>query len=250
MRSLFLLFLLSLFAGGTVLYGEEEKAPLRKDPGKMTAVEFMNAVRNPPFRRSWAILSGEAVHKREGSKVLRSPLRIGILFTPARTLAQIDFDKGEIYHVGQSYGEKGTTTVENMFPEVRKARIGIFGIEPTDLSMSFLYWDFVREGERERVKTLPCRVFFLKKKDSSLFIRAVITRDYLFPLQVEFFAGEGKKPYKTLEVTAFQKKGEYYHPGQIRLAGENWKTMVTFTEMDAGRMDEKLPAGLFREVKK
>ena len=245
-----LLILFLLLAGGVLPLSAGSGEKLSKDPREMTAQEFMNAVRNPPFRRSWALLQGEAVHKREGKGTLRAPLRVGILFTPTRTLAQIDFDNGEIYHVGQSYGAKGTTTVENMFPKVRKPRIGIFGIDPTDLSMSFLYYDLVKEGKKESIKTLPCRVFYLKKKGSPLFVRAVITRDYLFPLQVDFFAGEGKKPYKTMEVTAFRKKGEYYHPDRIRLEGENWKSMISFREMDADRMDKRLPPSLFREVKK
>lgn len=250
MRKAFFLSLLILFAAGSFSLSAGKQMKLSRDPAKMTAKEFMEAVRNPPFRRSWALLQGEAVHKRDGAAALRAPIRIGILFTPARTLAQIDFDKGEIYHIGQSYGAKGTTTLENMFPKVRKPRIGIFGIDPTDLSMSFLYWDLVREGEKESVRTLPCRVFYLKKKDSPLFIKAVIARDYLFPLKVEFFAGKEKEPYKKLEVTAFQKKGEFYHPDRIRLEGKNWKSMVTFSEMDADRMDKRLPADLFREVKK
>lgn len=250
MRGRLLLCLLCfLTACGVSLFAGSDRK-LARDPAKMSAKEFMDAVRNPPFRRSWALLQGEAVHKRKGAASLRAPLRIGILFTPARTLAQIDFDKGEIYHVGQSYGAKGTTTLENMFPKVRKPRIGIFGIDPTDLSMSFLYYDLVKEGKNESVRTLPCRVFYLKKKGSPIFIRAVIARDYLFPLKVEFFAGEGRKPYKKLEVTAFQKKGEYYHPDRIRLEGENWKSMVSFSEMDAGPMDKSLPANLFRKVNK
>ena len=71
----------------------------------LTAEQFMSIVRNPPGRDSWAKMEGYAMHKREGARPVKAQIRMGTLFTPERTIAQITFNKNEVYNIGQTYGE-------------------------------------------------------------------------------------------------------------------------------------------------
>ena len=106
----------------------------------LTAEQFMSIVRNPPGRDSWAKMEGYAMHKREGARPVKAQIRMGTLFTPERTIAQITFNKNEVYNIGQTYGENPQSTMESGGFAPGKAQIGIYGINPEDLTINFIYW--------------------------------------------------------------------------------------------------------------
>ena len=91
----------------------------------LTAEQFMSIVRNPPGRDSWAKMEGYAMHKREGARPVKAQIRMGTLFTPERTIAQITFNKNEVYNIGQTYGENPQSTMESGGFAPGKAQIGI-----------------------------------------------------------------------------------------------------------------------------
>ena len=62
---------------------------------------------------------------------------MGIFFTPVRTVAQIRFNGNEVYNIGQSYGKDASTSVEKQIPPGVAPQIGVYGITPEDLAMSF-----------------------------------------------------------------------------------------------------------------
>ena len=112
------------------------------------------------------------------------------------------------------------------------SRLRRYGLNPTDLTMGFVYYDFVRELEGTRVKSLPCRVMVLADKNGEA-ARAYILRDYYFPLKVEFFADtqsalSGKNPLRTMEVGSFRQKNKLYYAEVVDLRGPDWRSRVTF----------------------
>ena len=178
------------------------------DGDKLSAASFLSIMRNPPGRHSWANMEGTAVHRRSGAKTIKAPLRLGLLFTPVQTIAQLDFNNGEIYNIGQTLGKNAKTVLTKKFPDTLKAQLPLYGIEPQDLAMSFLYWDLLREEESERLKGQLCRKFILKEQDKNgKYLRVSASARYFFPVKAEFFHTDPSQKdataYKTLEITHF-----------------------------------------------
>ena len=241
-----LLFAFSLLFPGFA--AEEEKKNV--SGAELAPEEFLAVSRKMPGRRSWALLEGEVVHRREGARTIKAPLRLGLLFTPEQNIAQLDFNNGEIYNIGQVLGKNPTTVLKKKIGEGKKELLPLYGLEPQDLTMSFLYWDFLREEKGESVKGQACRRFILKEKgEKGNFLRVLISSEYFFPVSAEFFSSDPEKktdPYKTLEITSFVRKEKFWYPGKLRLAGGNWKSLVTFDRLEADEDMKTLPKDLFR----
>ncbi len=243
-KSFPLLFLLiTLLSGSVLLAAPADDLP----PEKWTAQDFLARVRNPPGRDSWASMKGTAQHRRDNARPVKADLEMGIFFTPVRTLAQIRFNGNEIYNIGQSYGKDASTSVDSRIPPGQKPQIGIYGITPEDLAMSFLYWDFLEEHPQDSVRGQPCRVFTLISKDRSERVKVTVSCEYFFPLRAEWFRKEEKEPTRKLEAAAFKKSNDYWFVSKLVLSGKNWTTTIRFPEVAAGPFKDKLPAGLFKE---
>ncbi len=243
-KTLPLLFLLTtLLSGSLLLAAPADDLP----PEKWTAQDFLARVRNPPGRDSWASMKGTAQHRRDNARPVKAELEMGIFFTPVRTLAQIRFNGNEIYNIGQSYGKDASTSVDSRIPPGQKPRIGIYGITPEDLAMSFLYWDFLEEHPQDSVRGQPCRVFTLVSKDRSERVKVTVSCEYFFPLRAEWFRKEEKEPTRKLEAAAFRKSNDYWFVSKLVLSGKDWTTTIRFPEVAAGPFKDKLPAGLFKE---
>ena len=239
-----LLLLLLSFSFIVPLPAEENAAV---DSKNMTPEQFLSRVRNPPGRDSWALMKGQAQHRRDNARPVKAELEMGIFFTPVRTLAQIRFNRDEIYTIGQSYGKDGSTHVEKRIPAGVQPQIGIYGITPEDLAMSFLYWDFQQEHPRETIRGQNCRIFTLCAKDGVERVKVSISCEYFFPLRAEWFRDQEKEPVRTLEAAAFKKSNDYWFVSKLILSGKNWTTSIRFPEAEAGPFQGTLPRGVFAE---
>ena len=237
-------FLLSVFFSLSFPASADEN-PL--PPEKWSPQEFLARVRNPPGRDSWASMKGSAQHKRDNAKTVKADIQMGIFFTPVRTLAQIRFNSNEIYTIGQSYGKDGSTSVDKRIPHGVKPQIGVYGITPEDLAMSFLYWDFLLEHPADTVRGQPCRVFTLVSKDKNQRVKVTVSCEYFFPLRAEWFNANDTEPIRKLEAAAFKKDNDYWFVSKLILSGKNWITTIRFPEVSAGQFKDKLPSGLFIE---
>ncbi|MBO7147144.1 MAG: hypothetical protein J6W81_05305 [Lentisphaeria bacterium] len=216
------------------------------DPEKIDPERFLGYVRNPPGRDSWASLKGTAQHLRDNSRPVQAKIEMGIFFTPVRTLAQIRFNGNEVYTIGQSYGKDGATNVEKRITDGKKAQIGIYGITPEDLALSFLYWKFVKEEAPVTVRMEKCRVFRLESKDRKEQVVVTISCQYLFPFKAEWYRKDSKEPVRKLEAAAFRKNNDYWFITKINLSGKGWFTTIRFNDVNAGPFKQKLPEGLFQ----
>ena len=222
--------------------------PESQDPGTISAEAFLRQARRAPAGESWAIMEGQATHRRSGSSAIKDKIRVGIRFTPKRVIAQLVFAGNEYYELGQTFDTPPVFTQESDVPDKNKTRLSLYGITPSDLTLGFLYRDLVREEKPDSVKTLGCRVFVLKG-GSNDYVRVWLSKDYLFPLKVHWFRSlpdDKMKPYRELELGGVKKENDFYVVHELFLYGQDWRTRVEFENCDAGRVeDAKAPLDLF-----
>lgn len=231
---------------------DQEETAEKITPMDLSAEEFLRIVRNPPGRESWAKMTGKASHKRKNSRTVEAPLRLGILFTPARTVAQIVFDEGEYYDLGQSYGENPTSTLESACTAGKMPRLGVFGIAPQDLTMGFLYQSLLREEKSDSVRGETCRVFSMRSPDGKGRTKVYISARFFFPLKAEFFSSQedltqknSAEPERTLEISGFTKENDFWIVKSLNLFGPDWRTRIDFDKTEAGFTSDSLPADVF-----
>lgn len=238
---LFLLFFLSSF----VLFSAEKE---------YSSLQFLEVVRHPPGRESWAAMNGIAYHLRKDTDVVEAPLYLGIRFTAERTMAQVVINNNEAYFVGQAYNaaKEAASVIPANKTGYAKSMLADFGLRPQDLTMTFLFWDFQKEFPRVSVKGRECRVFLLEAQDKKEIAKVYISAEYFFPLKVEWFAQDDrdlKKPYRTLEISSFKKENDFWIVSSLILYGPGWQTKIEFNQTSAGFKAENMPKDLFKDIK-
>jgi len=244
MQFRFLTFALLLLCTGVSAAGDAART--------MSADQFMSIVRNPPGRESWAKMEGYAMHRRDGARTVKAPIRMGMLFTPERTIAQITFQGNEVYNIGQTYGKDPRSTMESRGFEPGKARIGIYGINPEDLTMNFLYWKLKAEDPPDSVRGQNCRVFTLIAPNGTDAVKVHISTEYFFPLRASWhkIASDGGslagKPFRVLEISGFRKEKDFWLVSKLNLSGDGtWNTVIRFEKSSAGLSKNGVPEDVF-----
>ncbi len=213
----------------------------------LTKEQFLEIVRHPPGRETWAKMDGDLVHRRKGSDDVEAPLHLGMLFTPARTIAQVTVKGSETYNVGQSYDasspDAATVSMSSGPKDGGKPLLSEIGLRPQDLTMGFLFWNAKDELPGASVKGQDCRVFLLEGKGESA--RAYISAEYFFPLKVEWLKPGESAPYRTLEVDSFKKESDFWIVSSLILYGPGWKTKIEFSKTAAGFSKDGIPNDLF-----
>lgn len=238
MKRILLLILFAFTLCGT--FAAEKKQP--------DAQTFINIVRTPPGRQSWGLLEGTATHRRRGAATVEVPIRFAVLFSPAQTIAQIEFNKTEIYDVSQAYKAPYASTLDMRGNE--KQTLKDFGLRPEDLTMNFIFWPFKRELEADSIRGIGCRVMVFESPAGQESVKVYIARDYYAPLKVEWFNTPADKmgdtPFRSLEVTSFSKSGDLWVVGALSLFGPGWRTVVKFPDTKAGLTKDGVVKELFR----
>ena len=224
-------------------------AEVQMDPKKLSAEQFVSLVRTPPGRESWGLLKGTASHRRRGADTVKVPIRFAVLFTRARTIAQIEFNGSEIYDVAQAYAPPFASSIDLREPGAKQS-LKDFGLRPEDLTMNFIFWPLKKEMETDTVRGVPCRVMLFDSPSGTECVKVYIARDYFAPMKVEWFNQPASKmsgkPFRTLEVTSFQKSGDLWVVGALSLFGPGWRTVVDFQETKAGLTKDGVVKELFR----
>lgn len=221
------------------------------DPMKLPAEDFLRIVRHAPARESWAKMSGTAMHKRDGAKRIKSPIRLAIRFSPAMIAAKLKFGEKEVYELGQTFDPPVSSTDSNL-KEGEKSELGLYGIDIRDLTLNFIYQDLLREEKPERVSLFPCRVFMLKGTTSGQTARVYVSTEYFFPVKVQWFdsdpgADSQKQPVRELEIASVKKHpdNDFYLIPKLEISGPSWRTRIDFDDRDAGYVRDGVPPGLF-----
>jgi hypothetical protein len=241
---MFKLFLLtiSIFAFCFAAHADKE----------LSVKDFLYRVRHPAGRKRWAVMDGKVIHRRRGKDTVKAVLYLGILFNKDRTLAQVVVNKKQGYMVGQAFikGKDGTSIIPLNKATKEKPILGDFGLRPQDLTMTFLYWEFIKELPAESTKMINCRVVELKSPDGKETARVWISKKYYFPIKVQWTQVNEKEPFRSLEVSSFKQQGNYGVIKRLELYGPGWRTKINFTKTEIGTPEKgAVPKGLFLKIK-
>jgi len=223
-------------------------------PETLSAEQFLAIARRPLLDDAWVRAAGEIQARLANGKRRRADLALDARFLPdsfrgellvnGRALCRIlqDFSPG----AGKGRRETGLAAAGPGL-EALKA----FGILPEDVSLSFLYWDLVRELPRDSVRGQSCRVFVLRRPDGKRWVHLWLHAHYVFPMRVLWFDQLNDGPARTLEFKDFKRRGELWFLRELVLIGKDWKTRVVLRRIDLARTtDRPPPANLFRALER
>lgn len=214
---------------------------------KISSLEFLALARRPNSVDTFAMLSGTLQHRREGSAAVTMPIYFGIIIQKERSTGQLIFDNKEGYLLGQSKKKGGSSVIP-----MQKGTdlIDSTGVRASDLTLDFLFHDFVREDEEETIGGfVPCRVMVLSAPDKKEFVRVFLSKSHYFPLRAEFLKPGEKKPWRILETGGFTQKNDLYYIRRVRVEGPGWRTRIEFKEAELGLFDPKAaPGNLIRKI--
>lgn len=215
---------------------------------------FLEKARRPPVQESWAKLAGKTMHRRADKESQEFPIYLGLRFTPERILAQVFVNENENYNIGQQYcsAPGGTSVIATNKNPGGKSALGDFGLRPEDLTLSFMYWDFVSELDKDSVKGRECRVFILKSPTLQERVKIFIDAETCFPVKAEWIRedkeNKGKEEiYRTIEITSFRKESDFWFVDSFVIYGPGWKTKVEFSDIAAGLAKDGIPEDIFRK---
>lgn len=222
----------------------------------LPAQEFLNKARNPQTASTYAKLFGTLQHRRRGQETLEMPIYFGLIIQPESTVGQIVVDNREEYMIRQNRlaGRDGISLIYNS-----KSILDRDGLRVSDLTMSFLYYDLVKElGGATLNAVVSCRVLLLEsppdKDGRKEYARVYLEKENAYPLRVEFLKNpDDKKPFRMMEANGFtKKKDDLYYPRTITVQGPGWRTKVEFDTEKAvlGKYDRNNPADVFLVIKK
>ena len=239
----------------------QEMPDFAKIPAEQFLQYTIHRLKPDPQKEIWMKMSGKIQHRRKGFSTLTAPIRLGVLFMPARATGLLSLDNGaDSYRLIQQFTVPPTPPpciAAGRGLDAAKAQLPVFGLSPNDLMLGFLYRKPLREEEQTHVSIYNTRVFvmFLPKgtdgeKDFDQYARVYISTEYLVPLKVEWFkedpAGKNPEPYRSFEITAIKKINGYVMVSKMRLDGPDWRTRIDFSHLDIGEVAENgAPKDLF-----
>ncbi len=211
----------------TVCSAETEVLPQEK---------FIERARRPGGGETWGKFSGVARHKRRGGEMESADIYFGINLQRERMIGQIVLGN-ESYLIGQNFNNAiGTVSPGKEGGYGKNSIMSRFGISPSDLTMSFLYYPVKKELPDETFKLVKCRVFELEipEKAGGGKVRVWIARDYFSTLKAEFFSASGDVPLRTLEVESYKQQDGLYYVETLNLYGSGWRTQIVFNQAQLG----------------
>jgi hypothetical protein len=212
--------------------------------------EFLTRMRSPVTSSCWAHMKGRVQHKDPASgKKLKAVIELRARFTSTDIMAQLVFNDKERYLLGQNYadGAQGTSVIEQVAPAKGDDALHDIGIRPSDLTLSFLFWEFAEELKSTSVSGQKCRVLRLKHPKADETAVVSVSTEYLFPLEVEWYKGDETTSYRKLEFDSLKKMNGFWLVTEVNITGGSWKTGVKFSnnKVEALSADAPLPKELF-----
>ncbi len=213
----------------------------------LAAREFLNLARTPFSEDAWVLASGYVQFRRENSKG-KLPLTLAIRYESAGMRAQVVVDSQWVTTLTETHGNGSVPRIRIAEPPGKQAvTLNSLGVQPGDITFSFLYWDIVRELPRDSVRGQACRVLLLENPRYRGRVRVWFHAKYAFPLKALWFRPNADTPWRTLEFKHFKKLGKFWFVKELVLSGEGWRTRVVFHKVDmASTAERPEPQGLFR----
>lgn len=231
-KSLFFILIISLL---TCLTGADDKKA-----NAMESEDFLEKCRKQLLGYSWVKLEGNINHYDTDGKRSR-PMKIicAAQLIPNKITFKATVKGSESFKVENIFGQKHDTKIlENTLKEGNG--FDKVGIKPIDLSLAFMYWDYIKEYEGDNVGilgTFKCRVFLLGNPDGKDFVKVWLSERYLGPLQVHWLKGikeeDQDNPKQILEFKDFAEKNKVWVPLESKISNAKGRLQIVFKEVDA-----------------
>jgi hypothetical protein len=210
--------------------------------------QLLATIRRPPVADCWLIMGGTAKYRATGKETVSLPLELRGRFTPALSEVQLVFSGHERYRVRQDFaaGAAGTSVVQEQAAKAGQAALADVGIQPGDITFSFLFWDFKEDQGAETVKGNECRILHFQQAGGTERARVWVSTRYGMPMQVQWFRGTEQQPWRQLEIVKVRRVDDIWVVSAAKVSSPTWKTMVTFDDVEVKRVGETpAPVDLF-----
>ena len=223
-----------------------------QDPAKMESEDFLDKCRAQLLGNCWVKLEGNINHRDPDGKRSR-PMKIkcAAQLIPNKITFKATVNSKQSFKVEHIFGQKHDTKILENTLEADNGFTKV-GIKPTDLSLAFMYWDYIKEFQEENIGTLgafKCRVFLLGNPDGKDFVKVWLSEKYLGPLQVEWLKGikqeDQANPQQTLMFKDFAEKNKVWVPLESKIENSKGELQIRFKEVDAA-FSMKVPEDLYK----
>jgi len=217
---------------------------------ELDSEEFLALCQKQLLGNFWFKMSGRMdVRSKEKGRQPHVKVKCAVQLERQKIIFKATLDKTESFKVEHTFGLKGDTKVleNNLGDDNQFKRLGI---KPDDLSFAFMYWDYVREYEKEVLGIAPpisCRVLLLGSPDGSEFVKVWLMEKYKGPRKVEWYTPEGaekKKPYQVINFEGTAEKNGVTVPVEMKITNTKGDLWVKFEVDDAGPIS-KMPKNLY-----
>lgn len=204
--------------------------PLYGQDLTLSPEQFLAEIRRPLNQDVWGEITGRITHVADSKAQLTGDLRLRITFSSGSLHAQLVLNDKNVYGFEQKHapGEKVSTSLSK--PETESPPgLFDFGLEPEDLTFSFLYWNFLEELPRQKSRMRDCRVMKLAHPDGKGMVQVWFDAEFGFPLEACWFKNGETSPWRKLEMKGAKKHANgLWFVREMRLDGKDWKTRVIF----------------------
>ena len=221
-------------------------------PANMESEDFLDKCRAQLLGNCWVKMEGNINHRDLDGKRSR-PLKIkcAAQLVPNKITFKATISGSQSFKVEHLFGQKhdnkileNTLKDDNGFDKV--------GIKPTDLSLAFMYWDYIKEFQEDNIGLLgafKCRVFLLGNPDGKDFVKVWLSEKYLGPLQVHWLKGikpnDQANPVQVLEFKDFAEKNKVWVPLESKIQNAKGELQIRFKEVDAA-FSTTVPEDLYK----
>jgi outer membrane lipoprotein-sorting protein len=217
---------------------------------------LLKRARNPEVVASFAKLDGQLQHRRKGQDVQSYNFYFGVIIQKDRATGQIVINDKESYIMSQNRSSATSSVIAQQKKSTNL--LNYTGVRASDLTLSFLFYDFVKEVGSERIGAIiDCQVVLLQAKDKSEQVKVWLSKEYAFPMKAEFYKKAKdntfeKTPFRTLEPGGFTAKEKLYYCRRFIISGPGWKTRIEFdpAKVDVGLFDSAKPVNVIRKIVK
>lgn len=213
------------------------------DFAELSPEEFLAQVREPFRQDAWGEITGRLTYVK-GDAHQKGTVRIRLTFSPDSLHAQVVVNEKNVYGYEQTHGDgEVPKTVLDLPEKEEPPGLADYGIQPEDITFSFIYWKFVRELPKDSFRQRECRVFELRHPgEGKGTVRVWFDATRGFPLQAQWFQPDATEPWRTLELKGAKKHAnDLWFVKEMRLEGPDWKTQVIFDHAEINPVEKGAP---------
>ena len=192
--------------------------------------EFLESLRQPLTQDAWGEATGRIISSKKGQRKQEGTLRLRVSFTAEAMYAQLELNEKNVYGLELLRATAGKSAQHLDLPE-NEVKPGLFefGVRPSDLSFSFIFWDFVQELPRSTSRWQDCRVLKLVSPDGDETVDVWFEAEHGFPMEAKWYKKGETKPWRSLIMKGAKRfENGLWFVKEMQLSGDGWKTAVKF----------------------